>query len=64
MPYEMSIKKALKKLDEAANILGGIALLGNLNHSDSEYISAIQFDITAAMSDLEDFRDGLHNSEE
>lgn len=64
MLYDKSIKKAMSKLDEASNILGGIALLGNLSLSDSDFISSLQMDVTSVMSDLENFMNGTHNSEE
>ena len=61
MPYEKSIGKVLALLSEAADILGGMALLGDLNTVDEVWISSAHMDIRNIMDDLEDFKNGTHN---
>jgi hypothetical protein len=61
MPYEKSIDKVLALLSEAADILGGMALLGNLSTVDETWISSAHMDIRTTMDDLEEFKNGTHN---
>jgi hypothetical protein len=61
MPYEQLIDKVRALLTEAADILGGMALLGDLSTADETYISAIHMDLRSAIDDLEEFKNGTHN---
>jgi hypothetical protein len=61
MPYKKTIDKVLKLLGDAADELGGMALIGNLSGADQTYISQIHMDIREAMEELDEFGNDVHN---